>query len=344
MKKIKIVTINDNNNYGNRLQNYALQHFLLNLTDCDVYTDNTPQKISLKKMVKTVLNYSNQWKKNKREKNFKKFNKLIKYSDQNDQFFDYFIVGSDQVWNPNFGHCSERELLTKVENEKKISYAASFGVSKLNSEYEDRITKELNKFNHISVREESAKNIIEKLIKNKKIYVNIDPTMLLTAEDWDKISKRPKMLNSKKYILNYFLGTLSEQRKKEISRIAKDNECEIIDILDEKSPYYECGPDEFLYLEKNAFLICTDSFHSSVFAVIYNKPFIIFDREDKEEKMNSRLDTLISKLDLKNRRYNNKSITEENLKHNYEKAYKLLELERKKSIDFLKKALEINKK
>ena len=71
----------------------------------------------------------------------------------------------------------------------------------------------------------------------------------------------PKQLKNDKYILNYFLGELSEQRKNEIERIAKENDCEIINILDKNGPYYETGPSEFLYLEQNAFLICTDSFH-----------------------------------------------------------------------------------
>ena len=90
----------------------------------------------------------------------------------------------------------------------------------------------------------------------------------------------------------------------EIRRVAKENNCEVINILDKDSVFYECGPSEFLYLEKHAFLICTDSFHSSVFAILYNRPFIVFDREEENVgNMNSRLETLISKLELKNRKY-----------------------------------------
>ena len=164
--------------------------------------------------------------------------------------------------------------------------------------------------------------------------------MLLTSEDWDKVSKKPKMLKSNKYILNYFLGNLSEKRKEEINRVAKDNNCEVINILDKNSPYYSCGPSEFLYLEKNAFLICTDSFHSSVFAIIYNRPFIVFDREDDTVSMNSRLDTLLSKFHLESRKYSGK-INKKDLKCNYTNTYKILEQERKKSIEWLKKALDI---
>ena len=166
--------------------------------------------------------------------------------------------------------------------------------------------------------------------------------MLLDVEQWDKISNRPKQLDSihgKRFILNYFLGDVSEIRKNEIDRVARENDCIIINILDKNDPFYNSGPSEFLYLEKNAFLICTDSFHSSVFALVYDRPFIVFEREDNVEKMNSRLNTLIQKFELENRYFNGKQITKENLEHNYSQAYKILENERKKTYLFLEDTL-----
>lgn len=100
------------------------------------------------------------------------------------------------------------------------------------------------------------------------------------------------------------------------------------------------GPSEFLYLERNAFLICTDSFHSSVFGVIFDKPFIIFDRKDYHVSMNSRMDTLIDKLKLEHRRYLGQ-ITKDNIQHNYSNAYRILNEEKEKAYEFLKKALDI---
>ena len=112
-------------------------------------------------------------------------------------------------------------------------------------------------------------------------------------------------------------------------RIAKENGCEVINVLDKNSPFYQTGPSEFLYLEKNAFLICTDSFHSSVFSILFNRPFIVFNREDINKSMNSRIDTLINKFELKNRQFENR-ITKENLHQDYTKAYEILEKEREK--------------
>lgn len=348
---IGIITIIDNNNYGNRLQNYALSKTLKKYKK--VQTLNNESFSNSKKMyffrkIKN-LRFKGTYSENlRRKENFISFNKNIDFADKminafsDSKEFEYTIVGSDQVWNPDFGRLRDVDLLTFVEPEKRISYAASFGINEIPENLKKTVSKELKKFKAISVREDRGKEIVEELSGRKDIEVLVDPTMLLTSEEWDKVSKKPTMLKKDKYILNYFLGELSEERKNEIERIAKENNCEIINILDKNSPFYECGPSEFLYLEKNAFLICTDSFHSSVFAILYNRPFIIFDREQKNlVNMNSRLETLIKKFKLKDRKFEGK-ITEKNLNHDYTEAYKILEEERKKSDKFLKKALDIN--
>jgi hypothetical protein len=359
MKKIGIVTIIDTNNYGNRLQNYALQNVCEEKLNVTTYTlKNHPFSNTRRGFLLRVLkNKLKQNKKNVRNRNreerFLEFDKTyIKYLEKelncysNLNYFDFVIAGSDQIWNPTFNRMRDFDLLRSVKKDKRISFSASFGVSNIPKKYNKKLRNELKKFKAISVREEAGKKIINNLSIDKNIEVLVDPTMLLSANEWDKISKKPKQLQflkKKKYILNYFLGNLSEKRKKEIEDIAKENECEIIDILDKNSPFYETGPSEFVYLEKNAFLICTDSFHSSVFAIIYNRPFVVFNREDKNVPMNSRIETLLSKFKLKNREYNGNRITKENLSHDYTETYKILEEERKKSIMFLKKALDIEK-
>jgi exopolysaccharide biosynthesis predicted pyruvyltransferase EpsI len=98
--------------------------------------------------------------------------------------------------------------------------------------------------------------------------------------------------------------------------------------MDSLSPLYACGPSEFLYLIKNAFLVCTDSFHGVVFSIIYDTPFIVFSREDKKEKdMSSRIDTLLDKFNLQYRKFNGK-IDKEIFKCNYEEISKILNEER----------------
>lgn len=370
MIKVAIITL-VGHNYGNRLQNYAVQSFIsrYGIKTETIISDsflNKKDNYSLKNNIKYLLSliknellrtgvYRNRFSlfQNKRTKKFIDYNnKYISFSKNKFSFrkkinYDYFIVGSDQVWNPFFG-LNDFGLLDYIdEDEKKIAFSASIGVEEIPELMRNKYAKSISKYKSISLREDKAKEIVEELTGRKDVEVLVDPTMLLTSEEWDKVSRKPKQLDSikeGKYILNYFLGELSKERKQEIERIAKENNCNIINILDRTDPFYVCGPSEFLFLEKHAFLICTDSFHSSVFAILYDRPFIIFDREQKGiEPMNSRIETLISKFKLKDRKYNGESITKENLNHDYTEAYKILEKERKKSDEFLKKALEINK-
>lgn len=347
--KVGILTIIDNNNYGNRLQNFAIQYRLLDF-DAVVFTiDNSPYLNSRKNYLLNFLKHLLKKKKNqinqKRYENFGKFNKRITMTSKKLNIFkkydyDYVLVGSDQVWNPNFGRLKDADLLCFVKKEKRVAFSASFGINDIPEKMKKSVGKALNDFKAISVREDAGKKIVEKLTGRIDVEVLIDPTMLLTANEWDKVSKKPTMLKTDKYILNYFLGNLSEERRKEIDRMAQENNCEVINILDKEGPFYECGPSEFLYLEKNAFLICTDSFHSSVFGILYKTPFLVFEREDSTVSMNSRLDTLLSKFKLDDRRYKGK-ITKKDLKCDYTEAYKILDKERIKSISFLKKALDI---
>ena len=354
VKKVGILTINDDNNYGNRLQNFALQKFLNGL-GCRAETISNQKNIVginyIKKKIKGFIRKFLISSKYRRYNSFMSFNKKINYSKYtidanhipfylNDKY-DFFIVGSDQVWNPSFGRMSDIDFLTFAKFEKRVTYSASFGIPNVPKNMEEYYKEKLNGLNKISVREENGKEIIEKLTGRKDVEVLIDPTMLLTADEWGKVLKKPKQLKTNKYILNYFLGDLSENRKKAIEKVAKENDCEIINLMDKEGTFYATGPSEFLYLEKNAFLICTDSFHSSVFALLYNKPFVIFKREGECVDMNSRIETLISKFKLKDREYNEECITYENLHPNYKDAYEILDVEREKSKIFLKKALKI---
>ena len=348
MKKVNICTLTGNENYGNKLQHYALQTVIEKMgfkVDSTLFIYDNYFKYVIKNLLKRLLKkvYPTRYIK------FKKFDSNIKYSNNvyyrnklhGREKYDYYVVGSDQVWNTTFPSFNLMYLLKNINEGKKISYAASFGIDYIKKEYLNDFSSELKKFNHISVREDSGVEIINKLDDSIETCVLIDPTLLLTGEVWSSLAEKPKILKHKKYILNYFLGELSEEKKEQIELIAKKENCLIINLLEKNDPFYFSGPSEFLWLEKNAFLICTDSFHSSVFGLLFNRPFVVFDREDKEEKMNSRLDTLLNKFNLKNRRYNGKKLTKENLNHDYSEAYKILEKERKKSKEFLENALDI---
>ena len=321
MKKVGILTINDDNNYGNRLQNYATQEVLKRrglkvetIKNLYIYKGISYLKSLIKLMMKKYIIFLPM---SKRYHNFMNFDKNISYSKYiinkenipsslaND--YDFFITGSDQVWNPNFERMSNIDFLQFAPKEKRNSLSASFGIEKIPEDLEEKAKEGLEGLKNISVREEKAKEIVEKLTKRKDVEVLVVPTMMLNKEEWTKVAKKPKMLKSKKYILNYFLGELSTERKQAIEKLAKENDCEVINILDKESPFYTCGPSEFIYLEKNAFFICTDSFHSCAFAILFQKPFMVFEREKKGVcNMNSRIETILKNFFLEDRYYEGK--------------------------------------
>lgn len=346
--KFGIITIIGNDNYGNRLQNYALQQVLIKLGYDVTSLINYPVFNFYKKYYLRRIKYHNVSKLDsyslnlERAKSFESFNELICFSNKiytiKSKFdFDYLVVGSDQVWNPFFDRLSDMDLLN-IPNIKKIAYSASFGISELPKSVDSKyISKCIQDFDKISVREDAGKEILKQCGVKKEIEVLLDPTMLLTREEWSSIAKKPSFMHSDNYILLYFLGDISETRMQEIKKISLIKKYKIINILDKKSQYYTCGPSEFLYLVKNASLICTDSFHASVFSILFNNTFIFYDREEKNlVNMNSRVVTLLSKLKINDRIYNGESITDGNLKHDYSLAYSILNSERSKAMNFLK--------
>lgn len=172
--------------------------------------------------------------------NFDKFNKNIQYSsyvisDKNpkknlriDKIYSYFIVGSDQIWNPEFAGFDYYFLDFVKERKKKISYAASIGLSEVDENYALKMKKYLSDFNYISVREDAANKMLTKLTGRNDIKTLIDPTMLLTSKEWERVMKKPKIYKGEKYILLYFLGDLSEKRRSKIEDLAKKNSVKLL--------------------------------------------------------------------------------------------------------------------
>lgn len=105
-----------------------------------------------------------------------------------------------------------------------------------------------------------------------------------------------------------------------------------------ESPYYCCGPSEFVYLIKNAVYVCTDSFHASVFSILYNRPFVVFNRNGKHNTMGSRIQTLLSTFHLEDARFTG-IIDESCICRDYKEVNQIVENERQKALRFIRKAL-----
>lgn len=340
MKHIAIVTI-ESLNYGNRIQNYALQQALRSLG----YSTKTLHRIQhsngIKAKVKSFLQYLLQTKGSK----FRQFDSNIEYSNiiiSGDEYpydlsekFDYFIAGSDQVWNPYYDFVGTSDLLSFAKPKQRISYAASFGVDEIPEKKKDVYAENLSQFRALSVREKRGAEIIKELT-GRDAQVVLDPTMLLTSDQWSKVEKKSKFTPKKKYALVYTLGEKSYDFENAISHYK--NELEIFDIrtIQQNEKEVPVGPAEFLYLIHHAELILTDSFHASVFSVLYHKRFITFKRLGID--MSSRIVSLANTIGTDDKLDNDNNL-DCSMGLNYELVDKLVDDERKKSFDFLKKAL-----
>lgn len=124
---------------------------------------------------------------------------------------------------------------------------------------------------------------------------------------------------------------------KNVEELAKNNNYEIIDISNKDSEFYDIGPAEFLYLEKNASLVVTDSFHSCVFSIIFNTPFAVVERDDNGlPSMHSRIETLLGKFNMEFAIVKNE-ISNEILNNNFENTLEIIKKEKEKTYKFLEK-------
>lgn len=326
MKKIAIITLCGNMNYGNKLQNLALQEALKKRrfvvetiwnADSNHKTFKESVLLNFIKIKKIFKFKKNIYKLEKeRKKKFINFNnKYLNYSTfeisknkENYEIaksYDYFFVGSDQVWNYNDPTFSDIYFLGfSPEKNKNYSYAASFGIDEIPSEYENLYKDKIKNFKKISVREKNGKNFLKK-IGYKAEYV-LDPTMLFNANDWNRILKiEEKRIIEEKYVLVYFLSE-DESFYKKISDYCNEKKFRIINIFDYNDEYYVTDPVDFVNLVKNAEFIFTDSFHSTVFSIIYHKNFIVFNRKSSNKNItNSRMDNLLDALGLNDRKFKN---------------------------------------
>ena len=348
MKKVAILTItNSGLNFGNRLQNYALQEAL---KSCDVEVETIQSAKSVKgslalsairRIVKSIA------KNDKRRQYFKSFNKRyvsfaskVRYEGVNEQKFadqyDAFVAGSDQVWNPNFHFNSDFEFAAFAPQSKRFSYAASIGVSSIKEEHKKAFIKNIQEMKTLSVREEDSIPLIKELT-GRDAFVHVDPTMLLEKENYFEIEEMPPQGLPKKYLLTYFLGNLPAEYRENIQKLADRLGLEVVALSETKgTKYYEFGPQHFLYAIHHAEYICTDSFHGSVFSILFQKPFSIFVRTDKDVPMNSRIETLVNKFGLRDRMAKEMNVEDALKPIDYDSVDTILKQERAKAKDYLR--------
>lgn len=373
MKTIGIITYHHYYNYGTMLQALALQEKVEQLGYqaelIDFKQDNSLSRYEMLKLrIKRMPVYIKERKKYRaladsrekiKEKNelFEQFYKTYlhvgkkKYTTtqqlmENPPVYDGYVVGSDQTWNPFVANSPEAFFLPFVENKsKKGSYGPSLAVKSLSDEKEKEYRKKLSNFSFLSCREQDGAQLLSR-ITQKEVKCVLDPTLLLSAKEWGKycefeIPKEP-------YILVYFLGEKSEHRRA-VEKIQELTNWKIISLpaayLEMENNDYKKvwgGPKEFLSLIRGAALICTDSFHGTMFSINFQRNFFSFCKssDSEESSENSRLYSALNIFGLSNRIIHNMdNLTAEDISIDYKNVIPILEEQRRDSIEYLENML-----
>lgn len=351
-------------NFGSYLQAYALQQILLQhgyendiLSDTLIQCERLGKRCftSLRKKIACLKNFLRDRKYFKAEKNIQKKYAVFagKYLRINDNIFplsllnqqyDAFICGSDQIWYPSADIFSPYYYLG-FAIKKKIAYAPSIGTIDYPEEFISKVRPLLSKFDSISVREEQGVEILSTFI-NKEIQVVLDPTLLLERQSWEVLIK-DKPLKKDKYILCYFLTpnswyldyvrSFAAQKQLPI-KIFATHSCFL--------KWDECilaGPEDFLDYIYHSEYFFTDSFHGSIFSVLFEKTFYTFQRFENTEKhnQNSRIIHLFSLLGLEEYLIKQTELAkiDKLLPICYDQVKQKLEVYRKESLCYLLNAL-----
>ncbi len=266
---------------------------------------------------------------------------------------DIYVCGSDQIWNPYFKN--ERNdpgffLQFAPNGAKKIAYAPSFGCNDLPPKAQNTLKAYLTGFKAISVRENSGVDIISKYT-DLTSQVVLDPTLIRMPEQWLKIARVPNGL-PKRYILCYRFSNSSET-KAQIDKISELIGLPVVSLplslpslKDDNYQFaFEAGPCEFIGMIKNAELVCTDSFHATVFSILMRTPALVFLREEygSGDSMNSRVYSLLENLKLKEMIITPTTQISMNSifpRIDFDATHRILAEKRKGSIEFLQNALE----
>lgn len=329
-RKIGILTFQDSPNFGANLQAYALQEVIQELGyNVEIINYYSPArkypKQSKLNRIRSIV-WSKTAKKllvskirSRKTAEFK--SRYLKLSAQRyetpeqlqfiDQRYNVIVVGSDQVWNSHNLNGDDSFWLPFINQAKGVSYAPSFGKAQLDKNELKKIKVYLKKFSAISVREPSGAMLLSDLIP-QKISVTLDPTFLLPVKRWNSISSA-RLINED-YILCYFMPgdkivertitnlaiQLSKITGKRIINIGKKEYSKLRHNADDR---YDDGPLDFLSLIRNSTYVITNSFHGTVFSIIYGKPFWVPVHKNKKDGggFNSRIVEMLDYLALQDR-------------------------------------------
>jgi polysaccharide pyruvyl transferase WcaK-like protein len=272
--------------------------------------------------------------------------KLRKYN------FEAFVVGSDQVWRPRYSPGISAyflDFLGENSHVRRIAYAASFGVD--HWEYNPALTRKCKKlaqkFDAVSVREDSAVELCRENFEVTAVRL-LDPALLLERGDYEKLI-RDRVPAKEKYLMHYMLDQ-SAEKDAIIDKVKNNLELKLLTVLPQKpftresrSTIEQCiYPPVTAWLEgfSGAEFVVTDSFHGTIFAIIFNRPFIAVGNKDRGL---TRFTSLLKTLDLQSRLVSDISEVDQVLSMpvNFDRVNEILRKEKIRSMEFLKQNLSV---
>lgn len=320
--KVGIITFHNATNYGGVLQCYALQNCLCKLGyDCEVidyhneyirkfYSPFFLENRSLKKKLYMIYAFPQKLSRNLKFKRFRDERLQLsrkKYTKENiwqaDGFYDVIISGSDQVWNLMLTHNDVNYMLPFCRKAKKISYAASFGFSTIPENFREVYSRNLKRFDRISVRERSSAELVYQLV-GVMPNILIDPVFLLDESDWRKLIASKKRVAGGEYICVY---KINKSRVYELARkLSVETSLPVYAIKPDKTcpgRFHKlrfASPEDFINTIAGAKYVLTDSFHGTAFSILFKKNFVSCLDERKENK-NTRIISILRMFGLEQR-------------------------------------------
>lgn len=260
--------------------------------------------------------------------------------------YDCYICGSDQVWSALIQPVWTYNFLKGISSDRKIAYAPSVGVNDMPEYYLRTIAPLVKDFKFLSVREQHVADAFEKRFGIKPL-VAVDPTILVGRDYWINLLQKEYIKKEEQtYVFCYFLGEINDEQVDFLNRFAGDRK--IIILPYEKHAeklkngnYVLANHLEFVNYIRYADYVFTDSFHATVFSILFHREFAVFHRSHVGvTKQTSRIESLLSLVHLDDRLVNNPNIVEYLGATNYETVDQIIERERQKSICFLDAALK----
>lgn len=374
MNKVGILTFHASHNYGSVLQAYALQSVIKSNCKCDCeiinfITDRQKEMYSIFYSISSVKDVLRNirvrlYKYKVRKERFENFDKFINNNlplsekiyknleelNKDINKYNTLVCGSDQIWNLTIKDFDYSYFLPFKGDFKKISYAPSCGGDDIfkNILENQQVKNCINDFSNLSVRENIAKDML-KQVTDKDIEVVLDPTLLVKKEEWDKLCSSKAI--EEDYIFFYSID-YNDDVVKMVKEISERLKLPVYILFNTSAGYKKSlinfkfakdeSPEDFISLVKNAKLVLSNSFHGTVFSIIYRKAFYIL-RGTYDNKVNTddRLTTLLNKFNIKDREININTLRDKTISCDidYSENEKYINCEIEKSIDYLRNSI-----